>query len=950
MSDSRLSRRLRNDRHTSEDAKRAAAGYGEPPAQPHQRADQGARSQTRNGSGASRKLSDYAGDGGRPREPGGDSHRSSRHNDPRAGEASWPEQSARDGRQSSTRSRSNTRSQSESRAQSRSRDMDWSDESARSRDDRQDDRRHDRRHDMHTRPSSRGGSSGARSRDEEAQGWPGDAGWGKPRREDEAASYYGSDRSSRHSRSGQQHRAAEAEVNDGWHDRHDRHDGFGNGYNGYAADEVNDRRLGAHTEWHEAFPDVLDGVKWPGDNSRQGGGLGRRFGATLPSSDTPRKRFPRTKRQRMIVIGAAICLGLCLLTSVSTAIAGALWYSSVSSHLKSAEAHLASAQTDLKALSSNPFNTATISSAQDELQGAHDDFVQLQQSIGQMPGFLSGVPRVGSELDVARKLVPVGVEATQAGILGTQALGLLATELRNPFDTKSPGVSPSDIATINQDMNQINPLVQDVLARLSQVNPSDVAKFNAKAGKLVASLRTQLPQVQQTVSDFVAAIKYLPSLLGVGQPSKMFLTLLDSAELRPGGGFIGSYGFATLKGGHIADMHFQDIDLLDRVTENSGLYIPIPSQYQWFDITNNFGVRDSNMEPDFATDMHIALNLYDQEVKFSGGTPEQPVAFVAITPYLIQSMLKITGPITLPEYQNLVVSADNLIYQIHYHQLTPGVVGGPDTVIDPKTGTSLRKEFTGFLFKHFMDAVKAHAAKDLGPLIKVMLTGIQTKDMQIAFPTPTVQKVLSDLKLDSTVRSRPTGDTSFIADANISGSKSNYDIVNSVQDDVTLNAAGDATHHMTITYNWPDNKQTQADLLFGNSTYRDYLRLYAPTGAKLSSANGWSPRQQGTAYNDSVWAGFFSFLFPGTYTVSFVWTVPHAATLDGNRWSYDYLIQHQAGWTRHYTVSVTVPAACSAPTSTPTDPLVAIKPAGAHGVQAAFTLARDEDEVFQYQC
>lgn len=890
MADSRPPRKSRDDRHMWRDAGGADAGDGELPIEPRRRDEQQGRIRRRSDSGFGPRHADsgprHADHAirGQPHEEESESRWPSQRNDPRTGAT---------GRSERPRGGSSTRSRSPSPSQSRPPDRD------RPRDVHGQDNR--------TLPLS-------------------------DRFADEPRGYERWDSTRRTHR---------GDGGDRWGAGQERH------REDSAVGSFDDRWQDDADEWDKTLPSGVDdvSVRWSGDATGRTN-PGRSADATRPPAGKMRKRAPWSKRRRIIVIGAAICIALCLLVSTSTAVVGAMWYSSVSKHLKSAETHLTTAESDLKTLSSNPFNSAAIASAHSEFQAAHSDFVQLQQSIGQVPGFMSSVPRAGSELDVARQLVPVGVEGTQAGVLATQALGVLATDLKNPFDTKSPGVTPADISTINQDVNQIYPLVQDILAQLTEVAPSDVAKFSASAGKLVASLRTQLPQVEQTMTDAVAAIKFLPTLLGVGQQSNIFLTLLDSAELRPGGGFIGSYGFATLQGGHIANLHFQDIDLLDRIVEAKGLFIPLPSKYQWFDLSSNFGVRDSNMEPDFATDMQIALSLYDQEVQFSGGKPTQPVAFVSITPYLIQSMLKITGPITLPEYNNLVITANNLIYEIHYHQLTPGVAGGPDTIIDPKTGTSLRKEFTGFLFKHFMDAVKAHAAKDLNSLIKVMLTGIQTKDVQIASPTPAVQKVLSDLKLDSTVRSRSTGDTSFIVDANISGNKANYDIVNSVNDQVTLDANGNATHHMSVTYVWPDTKQAETDLLFGLTTYRDYLRLYLPQSATLSSVSGWSPRQQGTAYNDREWAGFFSFLFPGTHTVTFTWTVPHAAVQNGTGWTYDYLIQHQAGWTRQYTVTVTAPTACKPPTATP----LAFKSAGAHGIQSTFTLARDEDEIFQYQC
>jgi hypothetical protein len=65
------------------------------------------------------------------------------------------------------------------------------------------------------------------------------------------------------------------------------------------------------------------------------------------------------------------------------------------------------------------------------------------------------------------------------------------------------------------------------------------------------------------------------------------------------------------------------------------------------------------------------------------------------------------------------------------------------------------------------------------------------------------------------------------------------------QDNVTLDAKGGATHHLTLTF----AANYTYDQVYGYMTYRDYLRIYAPPQATLLGGSGfdsgkplcWSP-------------------------------------------------------------------------------------------------------------
>jgi hypothetical protein len=275
-------------------------------------------------------------------------------------------------------------------------------------------------------------------------------------------------------------------------------------------------------------------------------------------------------------------------------------------------------------------------------------------------------------------------------------------------------------------------------------------------------------------------------------------------------------------------------------------------------------------------------------------------------------MLKVTGPIVMPEYNNDKISADNLVAKIHYYQLTDGVPPGSEKTYDPVSLSSLRKRFSGLLFKHFMETVKAQSAQDMGPLMKVLMDALHTKDIQVYLdPTP-AQDLLVQTHLGSTIDAPATGDSIFVVDANIIANKSNYVVTNALSDQVTVDEKGNAVHHTTLTYTWPKDPATLAETYPSTrstpSRLVQYQRVYVPPNAKLDKRGGWYQTDAGKAFNRQVWGGKMAVDYGTATTLTLDWTDPGAVTHDASGWHYRYLLQKQAGARYTFDLKLTLPA------------------------------------------
>jgi len=547
--------------------------------------------------------------------------------------------------------------------------------------------------------------------------------------------------------------------------------------------------------------------------------------------------------------------------------------------------HLQEAETLVAGLLQNPFDAHRVSQAQQEFTSALQTLTQLNSDLNSVPGFATLLPVYGTRLNAALHLVPLAIALSQAGRAGCDILNLLITRLHDPLNPQVPGITAADLTEITSDIQLISSAFAVARSLAEQVRPADV-QFDPRIRKFVDTFQKDAPMLQGWLDGVEKLLPFAPMLLGIGTQANYLIEVLDSTELRPGGGFIGNFGIMTLSGGEVVAAHITDVDLLDRPFEAAGYAIPFPSAYRWFDIARgSWSLRDSNLDADFPTAARAAELTYTHE----GGTvPVQGV--IAITPALIQQALAITGPIVVPEYQE-TVTAQNLIERIHYHQL--GSAGeGSDQVASPDGHSSLRKRFTELIAEHVLARVHQLASSDASKFLPLWISGLHSKDLQIYFNSSEAEALLHTTHLDAAMQSSP-GDDLFVVDTNMSANKANSLITTTLTDVVTIDSAGNAVHHATMRYAW-----TTPGLNYGNPLYRDYVRVYVPTSSRLQTQEGWAISE---AFGHQVWAGFFTLVYGQTNTITLVWSVPHAATHDARGWHYQQTIQRQAGalWLVH---------------------------------------------------
>jgi Protein of unknown function (DUF4012) len=148
---------------------------------------------------------------------------------------------------------------------------------------------------------------------------------------------------------------------------------------------------------------------------------------------------------------------------------------------------------------------------------------------------------------------------------------------------------------------------------------------------------------------------HLPTLMGATKKMRYVIFFLNNRELRPGGGFLGS--FAELDVEDYAVSRFQIYDVYDADGRLVGHVDPPEAIKQYLQQPHWF-LRDSNWSPSFKENVFNAQIFLEKELRI------QPAdGYIAVTESALEMLLKAYRPITVTGIDT-PITADNLFFVI----------------------------------------------------------------------------------------------------------------------------------------------------------------------------------------------------------------------------------------------------------------------------------------------
>ena len=354
----------------------------------------------------------------------------------------------------------------------------------------------------------------------------------------------------------------------------------------------------------------------------------------------------------------------------------------------------------------------------------------------------------------------------------------------------------------------------DIYSAVASAKSSLLQLEELKAqNQLPANVQKKLGEIAYMLTLFENTIELLPDLMGYENPKKYLLLFQNNMELRPGGGFIGSYGIASFDKGKMSKIQIHDVYDSDGKLKT---HIEPPYALRRYGGVSHWFLRDSNFDIDGTTNAAAAADILKRS------TGESVDGVISIDTNFIKNLLAVMGPVEVADYKE-TVTADNFYMLTQKH--------AEDNFFP---GSTQKKDFLRALLNSMLASFSSKEERSYLQIVKALEKSLKEKHIIMAFPDESIQKVMTASNLSGTLwDKRSRGENSFsdffgVVDANIGANKGNYYLKRGVEQSVTVSDSGQLFGEATITY----ENTSKKDSKFGGN-YKTYTRFILPSGADL---------------------------------------------------------------------------------------------------------------------
>jgi len=515
-----------------------------------------------------------------------------------------------------------------------------------------------------------------------------------------------------------------------------------------------------------------------------------------------------------------------------------------------------------------------------------DNFRAADQQVNRLVIF-KYIPLIGRQVRAVDDLLSAGVDLGQAASQIAD-LGLAIYEIAgNSEDVNFAEVTEEQKEQILQKISEAQPLLKEVKVDLDQASSKidDIPSFGLlpQVKGAVDLVKEKLAPIQESINSSLPIVEVLPGVFGYPEPKTYLFLLQNNSELRPAGGFIGTYGLITLEGAEIDDFWTDNVYNIDEKNKNT-LFIDPPWQLARYLGSKQWFLRDSNWSPDFPTAAEQAIWFYGQE-----GGQEELDGVIAVTPTFIQSLIELVGDITV---HGITFNKDNFVdvlqYQVEQGYYQQGIA------------MSERKEVIGDLAKILLDKILALPQTKFGDLWSTLLKDTTEKQVLLYLKDESSQQIILEQNWGGKLQTG-NGDFLYLVDANLASLKSDPTVERTINYLVN-EKNGEYQAQVSIKYNHT------GDFDWKTTRYRTYSRIYVPKGSELISTSGSMANDRsnqegeievGEENGRTVFGTFISIEPKETGILTFTYRLPEYIKDQINEGKYTLTVQKQAGTIAH---------------------------------------------------
>lgn len=355
----------------------------------------------------------------------------------------------------------------------------------------------------------------------------------------------------------------------------------------------------------------------------------------------------------------------------------------------------------------------------------------------------------------------------------------------------------------------------------------------------VRELKSRLIETTTTLKQAQDLTALASLLLGMEKEMSYLVLLQNNGEIRPTGGFIGSYAIIKVKDGSIQSLKVDDIYNLDG---RLNTVYSAPAEIKKYLNLDRLYIRDANWDPDFK---NVGFQISEMYTKATG---DQVDVVLGTNLEVFEKLLDIVGPIKIPDYEEEITSANFLQKAQHHAEVRffPGSTGKKDFL-----GEAAQLMLERF-FK--LDRAKfAQALLGLQASLKSRDLLLFSKSAQLHdfFAGNSFSGELAKLSKQEPIAQ----DYFYVVDANVGVNKANLDVTEQIDYTATFDREGNMNSKITLNYKHNSNSEA-----WPSGVYKDYVRVYIPLGAQdvtIQSDSGFVTDFKTTTKQDRTEVGFY---------------------------------------------------------------------------------------------
>jgi hypothetical protein len=302
-------------------------------------------------------------------------------------------------------------------------------------------------------------------------------------------------------------------------------------------------------------------------------------------------------------------------------------------------------------------------------------------------------------------------------------------------------------------------------------------------------------------------------MIGVTEPKKYLIIFQNSNEIRPTGGFIGSYAVLELNKGKISNLTIDDVYNPDGQIDLKKIQVSSPAPIATLLNEPFMHIRNANWNPDFPQSARDIEDLYSKV------TGENVDGVLALDLEFAKNVLDVTGPVFLTAY-NEEISAKNLYERAEYH-----------SEFNYSDGSQQKRSFLTILGSKLMEKMFALPKEKLLELWASTSKSLNEKHLLVYLNNNSFGAYLEQKDWDGSL-AKTGQDYLYIVNANLGGTKANYFVKNEMNYQI-LSETRDGLLRGALTLNYRHTGDSDA---WPGGPYKDYVRILTQSGSKLMGA------------------------------------------------------------------------------------------------------------------